>query len=61
MKTLKRFRLGEAVLWLGFVLFGFAGANGTDGAITLSGLCVFAAIGVRAARSDLVELPNEVE
>lgn len=62
MKALKRFRLGEAVLWLGFVLFGFAAANGTDEAMTLAGLCVLAAIGVRATRSDLVaERPDEIE
>ncbi|USQ99414.1 hypothetical protein [Sphingomonas aerolata] len=62
MKALKRFRLGEAILWLGFVLFGFAAANGIEEAMTLAGLCVLAAIGVRATRADLlVERPDEIE
>jgi len=61
MKQKKQFRLGEATLWLGFVIFGFAAMNNANEAITLSGLCVLAAIGVRATRSDVVELQNEVE
>ena len=62
MNALKRFRLGEAILWLGFVFFGFAAADGKDEAMTLAGLCVLAAIGVRATRPDIVvERPDEVQ
>lgn len=49
-------RIGEGLLWLGFV--GFAvGAQGrkVEDAVSLGGLCVLAAIGVRATRPEVAE------
>lgn len=48
---LKRFRYGEAFLWLAFALASFGGlSDHNDTAITFAGICVAAAIGVRATR-----------
>lgn len=55
MKALKRIRLGEALLWLGALFFVVSAMDGKDEAVTLAGLCVLAAIGVRATRPDVVE------
>lgn len=60
MKLLRRFKLGEALLWLGFLFFTAAYMNGKDEALMLAGLWVLAAIGVRATRVEWVEVPNEV-
>ena len=57
MKRLRKLRLGEALLWIGFAFFVFAAANGKDDTVTLAGIFALAAIGVRATRVDPVEQP----
>lgn len=54
MKVIKRFKYGEAMLWVGALLSGIGALNGANNAITISGLCVLAAIGVRATRQEPV-------
>lgn len=53
---LSNLRIGEGMLWLGFVGF-VVGAQGhkVDDAVSLAGLCLLAAIGVRATRPEVVE------
>jgi hypothetical protein len=48
---IKRFRYGEALLWLGFVLSAATSVDG-KGDVILAGIFVLAAIGVRATRPD---------
>jgi len=60
MNNLKRIRLGEAVLWMGAAFFVASAMDGRDEAVTLAGLFVLAAIGVRATRVDLPEAPKDV-
>lgn len=52
---MKNINWGEAVLWLGFVLFcGISLEDQVDAASTVAGLFVLAAIGVRATRQPTV-------
>jgi steroid 5-alpha reductase family enzyme len=50
MKALKSFPFGEALLWIGFILFVISAIDGKYEAIPLAGLFLLAAIGVRATR-----------
>jgi hypothetical protein len=52
MQAIKRFKYGEAMLWVGALFSGTGALNGASNAITISGLCVLAAIGVRATRQE---------
>lgn len=61
MGLLRRIKLGELLLWLGFLFFTGAYMNGKDEALMLAGLWVLGAIGVRATRPDLVRPPHEVK
>lgn len=51
-KRIKAAKWGEIALWTGFVVFGLVGSSAGMEAITLSGLCALAAVGVRATRND---------
>lgn len=57
MKRLRRLRLGEALLWIGFAACVVFATDGKDETVTLAGIFALAAIGVRATRVDPVEQP----
>lgn len=57
MKRLRKLRLGETLLWIGFAVCVAYATDGKDGAVTLAGIFALAAIGVRATRIDLVDQP----
>jgi hypothetical protein len=51
IQHLRAFYWGEATLWVLFVLTGFSASSGSDDTtMTLAGLFLLAAIGVRATR-----------
>lgn len=60
MKLLKKLRIGEGLLWIGFAVSVAAATEDADNAVTLAGIFALAAIGVRATRIDPMEAAHDL-